>query len=39
MQEHEDPVVLATRALGWGTLYSIMGTGTIAMAFVGIWKV
>ncbi len=38
VQEYEDPVVLATRALGWGTLYSVMGTGTIALGFVGIWK-
>ena len=30
--ELEDPVLLATRALGWGTLYSVMGTGVIGMA-------
>ena len=30
--ELEDPVLLATRALGWGTLYSVMGTGAIGMA-------
>ena len=29
--ELEDPVLLATRALGWGTLYSVMGTGAIGM--------
>ena len=30
--ELEDPVLLATRALGWGTFYSVMGTGAIGMA-------
>lgn len=29
--ELEDPVLLATRALGWGTLYSVVGTGAIGM--------
>ncbi len=38
VQEHEDPVLLATRALGWGTMYSVAGTGTIGLAFMAIWK-
>ena len=28
----EDPVLLASRALGWGTLYSVIGTGVIGAA-------
>lgn len=34
----EDPVLFATRALAWGTLYSLLGTGTIGLITVGIWK-
>lgn len=34
----EDPVILATRALGWGTLFSLIGTGTIGLTLVGVWK-
>ena len=34
----EDPMILATRALGWGTLYSLIGTGTIGLTLVGVWK-
>jgi len=35
---YEDPVLFASRALAWGTLYSILGTGTIGLVTVGIWK-
>lgn len=34
----EDPVIFATRALGWGTLYSILGSGSIGLTAVCIWK-
>lgn len=34
----EDPVILATRALGWGTLYALIGTGAIGLTAVCIWK-
>lgn len=34
----EDPVKLATRALGWGTLFSVLGTGGIGLTTVCIWK-
>lgn len=27
----EDPMVLATRALGWGTLYAIIGSGAVGL--------
>ncbi len=36
--ELEDPVLLASRALGWGTLFSILGTGSIGLLTVGICK-
>ncbi len=34
----EDPVLFASRALAWGTLLSLLGTGSIGLATVGIWK-
>lgn len=34
----EDPVRFATRALGWGTLMSLVGTGTVALVAVYTWK-
>lgn len=36
---HEDPVKFATRALGWGTFYSIVGSGVAGLTTVGLWKV
>ena len=30
--ELEDPVLLATRALGWGSMYAVLGTGAIGLA-------
>lgn len=33
--ELEDPVIFASRALGWGTLYAVLGSGSIAVC---IWK-
>ena len=39
MQEgYEDPVLLATRALGWGTLYAVGGVGTVAVTVGCVWK-
>lgn len=38
VEELEDPVLFASRALAWGTLFSILGTGSIGLAAVGIWK-
>ena len=35
---HEDPVLLAARALGWGTAYAAGGTGAIVLVSTGIWK-
>ena len=34
----EDPVLFATRALGWGTLYAVLGTGTIGLTALSVWK-
>lgn len=34
---HEDPVLLATRALGWGTAYAVAGTGGLVLAGTGVW--
>ena len=33
----EDPVLLATRALGWGSMYAVLGTG--AIGFVAYYLV
>lgn len=33
---HEDPVLFATRALGWGTLIGILGAGAIGLAVHGL---
>lgn len=30
-EPHEDPVLFATRALGWGTLYAVSGVGSFAL--------
>ena len=35
----EDPVLLATRALGWGTVCAVGGVGGFALLIGGIWKV
>ena len=35
---HEDPVLLACRALGWGTTYAMAGTGALVLVSTGIWK-
>ena len=35
---HEDPVLLASRALGWGTAYALAGTGVLVLVSTGIWK-
>lgn len=35
---HENPVKFARRALKWGTLYAVVGTGTIGLTAVCIWK-
>lgn len=35
---HENPVKFATRALKWGTLYAVLGTGSIGLTAVCIWK-
>lgn len=35
---HEDPVLLASRALGWGTAYALAGTGLLVLVSTGIWK-
>ena len=34
---HEDPVLLAARALGWGTLFAVAGTGGLVLAGTGVW--
>ena len=34
----EDPMVLATRALGWGTLFAIIGSGAVGLATAYILK-
>ena len=35
---HEDPVLLAARALGWGTMFAVAGTGGLLLAATGVWK-
>ena len=37
--ELEDPVILATRALGWGTLYAVLGSGAIGLAAYCMFRV
>ena len=37
-KELEDPVLFASRALGWGTFFAVLATGSISLATVGIWK-
>ena len=34
----EDPVLLAARALGWGTGYAVGGTGAVVLLSAGVWK-
>ncbi len=34
----EDPMVLATRALGWGTLFAIVGSGAVGLTTAYILK-
>ena len=36
---HEDPVLLASRALGWGTAYAVGGVGALVVVSTAIWKV
>ena len=33
---HEDPVLFATRALGWGTLIGLLGAGAVGLAVYGL---
>ena len=35
---HEDPVLLASRALWWGTVYAVGGTGAIVLVSMGVLK-
>ena len=37
-KELEDPVLFASRALGWGTIFAVLGTGSIGLVAVGIRK-
>lgn len=34
----EDPVRLATRALGWGTLVAVIGSGAVGISTFYTWK-
>lgn len=36
--ELEDPVILATRALGWGSLYAVLGSGAIGLAAYCVFR-
>ena len=36
--ELEDPVILATRALGWGSLYAMLGSGAIGLAAYCVFR-
>lgn len=34
----EDPILLATRALRWGSFFAIIGSGAVGLTAVYIWK-
>ena len=37
-EEIENPARFARRALGWGTFYAFLGTGTVGLTGACIWK-